>query len=125
MTDRLLTRSEVAVRWRVSEKTVDRRRADGSLQGTLIGGVWRYSLADVEACEQRGREAWREQVAHGRKGRSTGSAEASGTPHIETETARSAAAALAARIGRELRSSTGNGCSRGRGRSKPHLVSAS
>lgn len=72
MTERLLTRSEVAARWRVSEKTVDRRRADGSLQGTLIGGVWRYSLADVEACEQRGREAW---------------------------------------IGRELRSSTGNGCS--------------
>lgn len=51
MSDKLLTTREVARRWQVSRRTVERLVAAGKLRATKIAGVTRYRLEDVEATE--------------------------------------------------------------------------
>jgi excisionase family DNA binding protein len=51
MPDRLLTIREVARRWQVSDRTVRRRIAEGTLRPTRIGGLVRFRLADIEEAE--------------------------------------------------------------------------
>jgi hypothetical protein len=50
----LLREDELATRWRVSKRTVQRRRAGGNgPEYILIGGTIRYRMADVLAFEAR------------------------------------------------------------------------
>ena len=51
MSEKLLTVREVARRWQVSRRTIERRVAAGELVATKVGGVTRFRLADVEAAE--------------------------------------------------------------------------
>lgn len=51
-----MSKKQLAERWGVSEKTVDRRRAEGDVEAVRIGGLVRITLGSVLACEERGRE---------------------------------------------------------------------
>jgi excisionase family DNA binding protein len=51
MTEKLYTVREVARRWQVSDRTVHRRVAEGTLRSTRIGALVRFRLADIEAAE--------------------------------------------------------------------------
>jgi excisionase family DNA binding protein len=51
--EQLLTKREVARRWQVSTRTVERDVEAGPLVATRIGGAARFRLADVEHAEQQ------------------------------------------------------------------------
>jgi excisionase family DNA binding protein len=51
VSEKLLTAREVARRWQVSRRTVERRVAAGELAATKVGGATRFRLEDVEAYE--------------------------------------------------------------------------
>lgn len=54
----LMTKAEVADRWQVSQRTVERYRKDHGLPAMkLTSGAVRFFRADVEAFERRNRQA--------------------------------------------------------------------
>ena len=54
--ERLLTKKEVAGRWQVSEKTVERRMRKDGLPYIRIGRQIRFRLSDILAWEKKNRK---------------------------------------------------------------------
>lgn len=50
--DRLLTRQQLAQRWRVSPRTIIRMEQDGELSPVLIRGSIRYVIEDIRRIEE-------------------------------------------------------------------------
>jgi hypothetical protein len=49
----MLTRKELAARWRCSTETIKRREAEGAMKVWKLGRLVRYRLKDVLAAEAR------------------------------------------------------------------------
>ncbi len=65
MADELLTQKQLAQRWALSERTLERWRSIG--EGPVyikLGYTVRYRLADVEAFEQKGLSAGPQNAAY-------------------------------------------------------------
>ena len=54
--ERLMTKSELADRWRVSEKTIDRHMRKNGLLHIRIGRQIRFRLSDILAHEKKMRK---------------------------------------------------------------------
>lgn len=54
--ERLMTKSELADRWRVSEKTIDRHTRKNGLPHIRIGRQIRFRLSDILAHEKKMRK---------------------------------------------------------------------
>lgn len=50
--DQLLTRQQLAERWRVSPRTIIRMEQDGELSPVLIRGSIRYVIEDIRRIEE-------------------------------------------------------------------------
>ena len=58
MAEKLLTQKQLARRWALSERTLERWRCTGEGPTYVkLGGLVRYRLADVEEFEQKGLSA--------------------------------------------------------------------